>query len=60
MAVLGAVFAAAGGGVSFADGYGPAIAVSALLGALGTAAALLLPGRHTATAPRPLAATSGK
>ncbi len=43
VAVLGAVFAAAGGKGAFADGFGPAIAVAAGLAALGVVAALLLP-----------------
>ena len=49
VAVLGAAFVAAGGdagaggAAAFADGFGPAIAVSAGLAALGVTAALLLP-----------------
>jgi EmrB/QacA subfamily drug resistance transporter len=42
VAVLGAVFAAAGGRTVFADGIRPAIAVSAGLAMFGTVAALLL------------------
>jgi EmrB/QacA subfamily drug resistance transporter len=60
VAVVVAVFAAAGSYASpaaFVDGFGPAIGVTAALSLAGAAAGLGLPGRRTAAAEQPVAAT---
>ncbi len=59
VAILAAVFAAAGSYASaraFSDGFAPAIAVSAGLSLAGAVAALILPGRATATGSAPAVA----